>query len=49
MVCSRFVYVAVVVIAGAVWYTHPQDVSEVKEADEFFAFFSYTLRKGESA
>ena len=38
MVCSRFVYVAAVVIAGAVWYTHPQDVSESKEADEFFAF-----------
>ena len=45
MVCSRFVYVAAVVIAGAVWYTHPQDVSESKEADEFFAF-SATPKKG---
>ena len=46
MVCSRFVYVAVVVIAGAVWYTHPQDVSESKEADEFFAFQLHPKKGG---
>jgi len=33
MVCSRFVYAGTVVIAVAVWYTHPQDVSESKETN----------------